>query len=137
MEHDVGGLKVVMNDLVVELVHVLERADDLPDDLLGLLLFEALVLEKVLSEFGALAVLHDEAHLAFLHFDDLDQLGDVGVAEALLDLDLPVQVLQVVLLFLLVFGAEGVVEPVLLQRHKAHVVQVETLEHSAEPSAAQ
>ena len=61
MEEDVLRFEVIVDDLVRQLVQVPNGAHHLPQDQLGLLLWDSLVFFEVVRKVRSLAVLHHRA----------------------------------------------------------------------------
>ena len=111
VEQDVLGLDVAVHD--VALVQVPQRLCDGAEELLGLLLLEAVLRagEQVVVERVGAAVLLDQVDLAAA-LNDVDELGDDRVAQLRQDVHLTLQVLQLV----------GLVQPLLLVDLYGHLV---------------
>lgn len=62
-EHDVAGLEVEVDDLFLEAEEVVEHREELPDDRLGLGLFDAAVLPHIDGQLDPVAVLQLEDDL--------------------------------------------------------------------------
>ena len=111
VEQDVLGLDVAVHD--VALVQVPQRLCDGAEELLGLLLLEAVLRagEQVVVERVGAAVLLDQVDLGTA-LNDVDELGDDRVAQLRQDVHLTLQVLQLV----------GLVQPLLLVDLYGHLV---------------
>lgn len=73
-------------------VEVLHCQDELPDVFAGFVFLQPLLLIDLVHQVAPRAQLHDQV-VAVLSFQDIQQLGNIGVADHLLDLPFPPQVL--------------------------------------------
>lgn len=73
-------------------VKVLHCQDELPDVFAGFVLLEPFLLVDLVHQVASRAQLHDQV-VAVLSFQYVQQLGNIGVADHLLDLPFPPQVL--------------------------------------------
>jgi hypothetical protein len=136
VEHDVAGLEVVVDHLLLEAVEVVKGAQHLLDDDLGFSLRNRSVPLHVARHLGARTVLQFEDHLipSFVDFDNVLEFGDVGMGQCLLDIYLshgvPVE-------FLLELGSDPVIEDDPLDRHHPIGVHVVGLVDFPEAPGAQ
>lgn len=121
VKENVLRLQIIVDDLLLRLIQVLQTAEYLRDDQLGLLLRDLLVLLEVKVEVGSGAELEHRAKAIVVDLDSVELLDNPAVVQVFVDLVLSQCMLDVALLDLL---APAVVKVVDLAGDLAAALQV-------------